>query len=118
MKTTNRLDEEDRRLSDVLRQWRGPEPGPGFEADVWRRLAVHSEVSSGPTWPGLSWSGWLDFQPARAAAAAILVGILAGLGSAAFLSPPEADPWASLAPALNGQSLAGAYLAMASGGAR
>ncbi|MBU4460003.1 MAG: hypothetical protein KJ579_05505 [Verrucomicrobia bacterium] len=118
MKTMNGFDEEDRRLSAVLRQWRGRAPGPGFEDAVWRRLAVHPEPASA-RWPGwLSLGNWLGLEPAHVAAMAAMVCILTGLGTDALMARPRADPLASVAPALNGQTLAGAYLAMASGAAR
>ena len=118
MKKMNGFDEEDRQLSAVLRQWRGRAPGLGFEDAVWRRLAVHPAPASA-RWAGwLPLGSWLGLEPAHAAAMAAMVGILTGLGTDALMAQPRADPLASVAPALNGQTLAGAYLAMASGVAR
>lgn len=118
MKAADRFDEEDRRLSEALRRWQGRGPGSGFEANVWRRLAVRPEPVFARWAAWLSFGNWAGLEPARAAAVAATVGILAGLGTGASMAPPRVDPLAAVASVLNGRTLAGAYLAMASGAAR
>jgi hypothetical protein len=73
----------DERLSDLLRQWPEVEPGAGFEAAVWRRIRAVSAAQPAGSWT--RWQAWLQTHPvwagAAAAAAALAVGLLAGLAT-------------------------------------
>lgn len=102
------------RLKALLQQWRGIEPSATFEAAVWRH--IRAAAVEGQQVPRL-WSiarTWLSAEsawvPAMAAA-----GLL--LGVALALAMPQARPYYA-APLVNSQTLAGAYLGMASGGIR
>ena len=112
------MSENDKELRNQLRQWRGIEPRADFEAAVWRRIATTNAVATPEQSWFAFWRAWLDMQPAWASAAAVLVGILVGVGSAITLAQPSYDRLAISAPALHGQTLAGTYLAMTSGGTR
>lgn len=107
----------DAHLSTLLRQWKGVEPSADFETAVWRRIRTAS--ASEPR--SLSIIGfvrdWILSHPAlasvAAAAAAIVVGGLAGISV-----PMTQESHQAAEPLLHTQTLAGSYLAMATGGSR
>ena len=112
------MNENDDKLRDRLRQWRSIEPRADFEAAVWQRIAATTTAAEpGQNWLAF-WRTWLDMQPAWASVAAVLVGILVGVGSAVTLAQPSYDRLAISTPSLHGQTLTGNYLAMTSGGSR
>jgi len=100
------------RLNAVLGEWRGVKPPANFEAAVWGRIRAVSASESFGGWLArilgdaiLPPSAWAT---SMAAALAILIGVLwAGQGR------HQADE-----PLLHSRTLAGAYLAMATGGTR
>jgi hypothetical protein len=109
------MNEHDEQLNERLRAWRGIEPGAGFEAEVWRRVAVAPAT-------GLEWfealRQWFGVSPALASAAALLLAVAIGIGSTLALAQPRSDMLTISTPTLNGQTLASTYLALASGAAR
>jgi hypothetical protein len=110
-------DARDAHLSTLLREWKGVEPPADFEAAVWRRIRTASALEP----RGLSLIGfvrdWILPHPAWAsvvaAAAAIVVGGWAGIST-----PMAREDRQDAEPLLHAQTLAGSYLAMASGGSR
>ena len=92
----------DETLKVLLKQGRGIEPRPGFEAAVWSRIHAAEPVLV---------SGWRGWVTPLALAAGIVLGI--GLG----LIVPASGKRVIKSPAMvqNG-SLTGAYLMLASGG--
>ncbi|MCX7010891.1 MAG: hypothetical protein NTY53_27235 [Kiritimatiellaeota bacterium] len=109
------MNEHDEKLKERLRAWRGIEPRADFEAEVWRRVAATPTV-------GLDWflalREWFGVRPALASVAALLLAIAVGIGSLTMLSQPQHTLLVINTPTLQGQTLAGTYLAMTSGGTR
>ncbi len=103
----------DERLSALLQQWKSVEPQANFEAAVWRRIRADQVVDRG-SWRFVeTWREWLAPLPAWvnvAAAAGIVVGVGMGLSTPAAPGGRQADE-----PLLHSQTLAGSYLAMATG---
>jgi hypothetical protein len=104
----------DERLSTLLHEWKGIEPRADFEAAVWRRIRADQAADRGRRRILEAWREWLDPLPAwvnvAAAAAGIVVGIGMGLSTPAAPGGRQADE-----PLLHSQTLAGSYLAMATG---
>jgi len=102
------------RLSMLLRQWSGIEARPDFASSVWRRI----RTSAGQESPGFELGAMLQalFAPPYAwvnallVAGAILVGVWAGTSGSDVRQP-------SLS-LLHSQTVAGSYLAMATGESR
>lgn len=107
---------DDARLSARLKEWRGVEPRPDFEAMVWQRVAATTAETAPVQGWFAAWREWLDVQPAWVAAAALLMGILTGAGTALSLAQAPVAQSTISAPALHGPTLADAYLSMISGG--
>lgn len=109
------MNEHDEKLQAKLREWRGMEPRADFEAEVWRRVAAAPAA-------GLEWfealHRWFGVRPALASVAAMLLAIAIGIGSIAMLSQPQRTLLVINTPTLQGQTLAGTYLVMTSGGIR
>ena len=107
----------DERLTALLREWQGVEPRADFDAAVWRRIRTASVAEPGT----LSFVSILRdrvlSQPvwatALAAAAAVVIGFLAGI-----VVPASHEGHAAGEPLLNAQTVAGSYLAMVSGETR
>ncbi len=104
----------DERLSALLRQWPAVEPGNGFEAAVWRRIRAAPTAQ-----PAGLWDRWLDwFVPhpiwagAAAAAAALAIGLLAGLATPGSARAGGHDTHALLHP----RTLMGTYAALSEEG--
>lgn len=102
------------RLEAVLREWKELHPPANFEAMVWRR--IRTVPVSEPLWIRFAGSlrDALLFQPAQvtavAASLAILVGVWVGLRA-----PAGTDRHLAEEPLLHSRTLAGSYLAMATG---
>lgn len=95
----------DQELSKLMREWRAPEAGGGFEQDVWRKIRL---AETRPSRRG-AWLGWLQPAPALSAIAALLVAaFIAYRGSAS-----QTD--STLFPA---GSISASYVQMISGDAR
>ena len=104
----------DERLSALLSQWRAVEPGPGFEAAVWRRIRAVPAAQ-----PAGLWDRWLDwFLPhpvwagAAAASVAMAIGLLAGLATPGHARAGGHETHALLQPG----TLMGAYAALSERG--
>ncbi|OGV74121.1 MAG: hypothetical protein A3K19_23740 [Lentisphaerae bacterium RIFOXYB12_FULL_65_16] len=117
------MDPNEKKLSELLRQWPGREPSPTFEQDVLRRIRLdRAQPDAGLDAPGI-W-GWLPAwlaAPRRAAFAAgctlvlaFAVGVVGAMvvpaGSDAR-AIPGTTPFSLLAPG----TVAGDYLAMTGG---
>ena len=104
----------DERLSVLLQQWKSVEPQADFEAAVWHRIRADRAVDRGSRRFVETWREWLAPLPAwvnvAAAAAGIVVGIGMGFSTPAAPGGRQADE-----PLLHSQTLAGSYLAMATG---
>ena len=107
----------DKRLTALLREWKTVEPEPAFEAAVWRRIRAQSAPPSRHT--ALSnLRAWLELRPVWANAIAAAAGILAGVGLA-FFAPASGGERRTGDPLLHSETtLAGSYIAMATGEAR
>jgi len=109
-----RKDVQDRRLAQLLAQWPGLPPAAGFEAAVWRRIRAGEvrEVSA-----GRRVLEWLTYRPVAASAWAAAAGVLVGVGLA-LTWPARPPAYPSGSPLLSAHSVAGAYMAMVTGGVR
>ena len=109
------MNEHDEKLKERLQTWRGIEPRADFAVEVWRRVTAAPAV-------GLDWfetlHEWFGVQPVLANAAAALIAVAIGIGSTFALAQSQRDLLTISTPTLKGQTLAGTYLAMASGGTR
>ena len=108
--------DDNARLSTLLKEWSAVEPSPAFDQGVWAR--IRRETVTAPPRVAL-----LDFlrlalaRPAWAAAAAAVIGI--GLGIvAALVAPRPAVAGPQTERLLQRDTLAGSYLAMTTGGIR
>ncbi len=106
------MSENDEKLYERMRAWRGIEPRADFEAEVWRRVAA--APAAGHAW-FLALREWFGVQPALASAAALLLAVAVGLGSTLALTPSQPAGLAISTPSLQGATLAGTYLAMTTG---
>ena len=106
----------DERLSALLRQWKGTEPTAAFKAAVWRRIRTASaqetyalpEITLRPRWSVL--------RAAWANAATVAAGIVIGVGLALFA--PAREGGRTHEPLVQSHTLAGAYVALVTGGNR
>lgn len=119
---------DDARLKAVLQQWPGLEPRADFAARVWQGIHAPraAEARANPLWTiirawltrlGEALRRSLAAEPAWVYAMAATAGIMVGVSMALSAPPPRAVPY-SAAPLFHSQTLAGAYLTMASGGSR
>jgi hypothetical protein len=92
----------DETLKVLLKQGRGIEPRPGFEAAVWTRIHAAEPILVS------RWQGW-------ATPLAMAAGIMFGIGLGLIVSSAGKGIKANTALVQNG-SLTGAYLLLASGG--
>ncbi|MEI6165622.1 MAG: hypothetical protein WCS52_00355 [bacterium] len=99
---------KDDNLTTLLQEWQGINTGVTFETEVWSKIHRTSQPTT-REWatPSLSWIN------AMAAAAGLVLGI--GL---AFNVPSTPDRNHAETSLLHAQTLAGSYLAMATGGIR
>lgn len=105
----------DDKLTALFKQWRGPEPAPGFEAGVWRRIRQTAPQGLSAKWAEFV-RGWLTEQPAWATVTAVIAGM--AIGAWAGLAPLSRAPRATDVALLQPGSIAANYLSMISGGAR
>jgi len=92
----------DQKLNALLKEARGLETSPGFEAAVWRRLHAGEPV------PVKHWRGWVI-------PLALAAGLTAGVGLG-LLFPAAGKGVKGNASLVQNGSLTGAYLMLASGG--
>ena len=104
----------DEKLSKLLKSWQNMEPTPAFESNVWRRirqLPVEQQDRFSlrrflPEWPNM--------RPAYAAAAA-LIGIVAGLTCAMAIPAPSQNLHNNLFKPLPERSLSASYVQLVGG---
>lgn len=109
--------EGDELLSRVLQTWRGIEPRDNFEAVVWRRIRTASVSEKRFVPAAIDVRAWFVPRPVWLSAAAAVAGLVFGVGLA-FSTSGGRDGRQTADPLLQAQTLAGSYLAMATGGAR
>ena len=116
MMDNRKAQEDEDRLTLLLREWKDIEPKAGFEATVWRRIRAASVQE-----PHLSLTallrGWFMPRPVWVSLMAAAAGVLVGVGLA-FSSFPARDGHNAYEPLLHSQTLAGSYFSMATGGTR
>jgi hypothetical protein len=104
----------DERLSVLLQQWNSVEPKANFESAVWQRIRATRSADRGRRRILEAWREGIVPLPAwvnvAAAAAGIVVGVGMGFSTPAAPGGRQADE-----PLLHSQTLAGSYLAMATG---
>ncbi len=105
----------DKRLVELLREWKGVTPSAGFEAAVWRRIRSASEPEQRHQPVITLLREWFVPRPAWVNTLAAAAGIVIGIGLA-FSNPGARDQRQGGQPLLRSQTLSGAYLAMVSGG--
>lgn len=108
----------DKRLSALLRQWESVEPQTDFEAAVWQRIRADRVTDQGRRSMLETWREWLAPLPAWANVAAAAAGIVAGVGLGLSAQPAAHGGRQADEPLLHSQTLAGSYLAMATGRTR
>lgn len=106
---------DDARLSALLQAWRSPEPGAGFNREVWCRVEAAAAVESITVWERLRL--WMSESTAWPATAAAMAGVFAGV-CLALAVPTTPRVSAASAPLLQAHTLAGAYIGLISGGTR
>lgn len=105
---------DDRRLSALLREWKGIEPHANFEASVWRRIHAVSVPEQRHLSVITTLGEWFVPRTAWVNAVAVAAGIAVGVGMAVFTSVTR-DGRQADEPLLSAQTLAGSYLAMTTG---
>ncbi len=106
------MNQNDERLSELLRKWRDIEPRGNFEANVWRQIRTAAEPVN---WIDLV--GHLLWQPAWSVVAAMVVALIIGVwGGIASVPRPIIRPTAEL-QFLSAGTLAGGYAQMSATGA-
>jgi len=108
----------DKRLRELLKQWKDTEPCANFEANVWRRIRLaQAEHPKRVSLPQLVQRCWL-WRPAMAVAVAVVASVVIG-SSAGVLSKRGRT---SVAPSelqfLGTGTLAGSYVKASAGGGR
>ncbi len=108
--------DRDDQLSGLLRQRASIDPGPRFEAEVWRRIRSAPATTTDGAWNW--WLGWFQPHPVWAGAAAVSValaiGLLAGLATPDRAWAGENGTHALLHP----RTLMGAYASLSERGHR
>lgn len=111
------MNERNDKLTALLKQWRDIEPKANFEANVRRRIRLaQTEAPETVTLAELL-RRWL-WQPASSVAAAAVLGLVVGVWGGISSTPRPEKPRYADTQFLGGETLAGSYLRMASGGAR
>ncbi len=102
-------DKANDRLRNLLQKWEAVEPAPGFESAVWQKIrAAPAEAPRRIRF---------ELRPAWMNVAAAAAGVLLGVGLAFFTDATPGERHTN-EPLLQARTLAGSYLAMATGGAR
>jgi hypothetical protein len=107
------MEEETDKLSNVLRQWEGMEPEPGFRERVWKRINSDSAVEETASKTGTGSDGTFESEWFLPLAAAAMLVLAVGIGLLTSGNRGAADG----AMAHPG-TLTGAYVQMAAGGQR
>jgi hypothetical protein len=101
-------------LGALLQQWKSVEPQADFEAAVWRRIRADRVADRGGRRFVETWREWLDPLPAWVNVAAAAAGIVVGVGMGFSAQPAHGGRQAD-EPLLHSYTLAGSYLAIATG---
>jgi hypothetical protein len=99
------MSNQDEQLHRLLQQWKAIEPPANFDAQVWQRIQAGTDHRTvRPTLTG--WLRDLLPRPAFALPAAVVLGLIIGIGSGLFSVPvrPHTEQLSFLAP----DTLAGA----------
>lgn len=103
------MNNQDKHLRDLLRQWKDIEPPGNFESNVWRRIRLGEPAGARP----VGWRQWWQAILARPAVsvglamlAAIFIGGAAGWFAVNGSTPPESP----LFSFLGNDSFSGGYL--------
>lgn len=103
------MNQNDEKLSALLKQWRDIEPRANFEANVWRRIRLAQAEQPEHVSP-IEFLQRLLWRPALATAAAVTISVIVG-SSAGVLSISQRPKVASgELDFLSRGSLAGSYL--------
>jgi hypothetical protein len=103
------MNDQDPKLRNLLRQWKGIEPRGDFESNVWRKIRL-AEAGEPQTAGWRQWWQVLMLRPAFSVAIALFVAVAIGGVSgwqASRASQPSPTPLFSF---LGGDSLAGGYV--------
>lgn len=111
------MNQEDDKLSALLKHWRDIEPRGNFEANVWRQIRVAAAPAVDPVnWIDLI--GRLLWQPAWSVVAAMVVALIVGVWGGIASVPRQADRPTTELQFLSWGTLVGSYAQMTSRGAR
>jgi hypothetical protein len=111
------MNQNDDRLSALLKQWRDIEPRGNFETNVWRQIRVAAT-------PAVDTVNWIDligrllWQPAWSVVAAMVVAVIVGVWGGIASVPRQIDRPTAELRFLSSGTLAGSYAQMASKGAK
>jgi hypothetical protein len=111
------MNQNDDKLSALLKRWRDIEPRGNFEANVWRQIRAATE----PTVETVNWIdliGRLLWQPAWSVVAAMVVALIVGVWGGIASVPRQVDRPTAELRFLSPGTLAGSYTQMASKGAK
>jgi hypothetical protein len=108
------MESHDDKLKSLLKAWRGVNPSPSFEANVWRRIRL-AEGERRPAAVSGGLLDWLFLQPARITVAAALAGVFIGLSLGVIGGSGPSTPDLTLALNRPG-TISGSYLHLMTGG--
>ncbi len=107
------MNQEDDKLSALLKQWRDIDPPTNFEANVWRQIRVAAAPAVDPVnWIELI--GRLLWQPAWSVVAAVVVALVVGIWGGITSVPRQINTPTAELQFLSSGSLAGSYAQMTS----
>ena len=105
------MNQNDKKLKKLLKNWRDVEPRASFEAHVWRRIrAGRAEQTDRLNWIDLI--GRLLWQPAWSLAAALALALAVGIWGGIASVPHRSDSSKAELQFLAPGTLAGSYLEM------
>src|ERR1017187_5484299 len=105
------MNQNDDRLSALLKKWRDIEPRGNFEANVWRQIRVAAE-------PAVDTVNWIDligrllWQPAWSVVAAVVGGLIVRVLGGIASVPRQTDRPTAELQFLSPGTLAGSYAQM------
>jgi hypothetical protein len=107
------MNQNDDKLSALLKQWRDVEPPTNFEANVWRQI----RVAAAPAVETVNWIdliGRLLWQPAWSVVAAMVVALIVGVWGGIASVPRQTNTPTAELQFLSSGTLAGGYAQMLS----
>ncbi len=107
------MNENDEKLSALLRQWRDVEPAGNFEANVRRRIRLATAEA-----PRQSWLVELLWRPAFAVAAAVVLSVAIGSSAGVMTAAKSLRSTRGELQFMSAGTLAGGYAKLASESAR